>query len=131
MKTRIPLLLTLFTLLVSFLAGCAGGFVPPDPIGRAIFGGVRNITRDFIYEPTESIVYRPRPALRREVRPRRPLDYRDPVWIDGRWAWSGRDWIWRPGQWVDRPRSGYRWVEPQYVRHGNAWRWRSGYWGRY
>jgi len=114
----------------TLLVGCTNGFVPPDPIGRALFGAVEEINDGVLYEPTESVVYEPMPQNRWERRPARPVGYRDPVYVDGYWTWGGNDWVWVPGEWVERPRPGYRWVEPTAVRTARGWRWRSGYWGR-
>lgn len=132
MKNPASSLAVLAALTTSLLtAGCIGGFVPPDPIGRALFRAFDNSTDGVFYEPREAMVYHPMPAPRWERRPYRPDGFRDPVFIDGHWAWTGADWAWNPGRWVERPRPGYRWVRPDYVRYGDGWRWRSGYWRRF
>jgi hypothetical protein len=143
---------TVASLALAVLAvGCVGpngNFEPPDPIGRAIFrqfSGDRSYAgdREYVatdsqyvqtgyyqsYQPQEYVVTVPPP---RRVYERRttviPGGYRDPVWVDGDYYWTGSNWQWMPGRYVDRPRPGMRWSRPTFYTSSGQRYYRSGYW---
>ena len=39
------------------------------------------------------------PPMRMEPRPAAPYGWYRPVWVPGRWVWTGYQWAWRPGHW--------------------------------
>jgi hypothetical protein len=135
MKTLVSTL-GLAALLV--LTGCVNGrFVPPDPIGRAIFGGPDRYNDDYYeddyddgyYEEDEIYVTSAPPRPRYEVRPQyAPAGYRDPVYIDGYYDYGNSGWYWNRGRYVERPRPGARYYRSQvYTRNGSRF-YRRGYW---
>ncbi|MGC1479985.1 MAG: hypothetical protein WA771_05755 [Chthoniobacterales bacterium] len=120
-----------------FVTGCLvgpdGRFVPPDPIGRAIFG-VRDTQEvyyddDRYYEEDEIYVTSAPPRPRYERRPAyAPSSYRDPVYIDGYYDYGNTGWFWRPGRYVERPRANVRWVQGSVYTRGGSRYYRRGYW---
>lgn len=140
MKTAAALSTLTALLLTGCLVGPDGRFVPPDPIGRAIFG-VRDYDDQYVeedvyyddddgyYEEDEIYVTSLPPRPRYEQRPAYPpRGYRDPVYIDGYYDYGNAGWAWRPGRYVERPRSGVQWVHGSvYTRNGSRY-YRRGYW---
>ena len=120
---------------VTLLPGCVnryGQFVPPDPIGRAIFNSIYAAQSDayyYTYQPRTVVVTTapPRPIYERRVTVV-PAGFRDPVWIGGHYAWAGSNWGWRRGCYVDRPRPGLNWYGGGYYARGGRGYYRSGYW---
>lgn len=49
----------------------------------------------------------PPPPPKVEVIRAAPADLKDPVWIDGQWAWQSRRWIWIDGKWEAQHPNGY------------------------
>ena len=72
------------------------------------------------------IVTRRPPALRIEVRTRRPS--RRHVWIDGHWRFHRGRYVWVRGRWVHRPNRGAVYVRTTWVRKGGGWMRVGGYW---
>ncbi len=136
MNIRLLLGLTA-TLAAITLTGCVnerGQFTPADPIGRAIFGAIRNdpgYSDDYYYEynePREVVVTSPRPRAIYETRPSVPSGYRDPVYVPGSYAYSNNRWAWQRGRYVNRPRSGVNYYQPRYYTRGGRSYYRGGYW---
>jgi hypothetical protein len=66
------------------------------------------------------------PPPRRDVIVVRPSSSH--VWVDGYWAWRGREYVWTPGRW-DLPPRGYRsWVPGRWQRERHGWFWIGGRW---
>jgi hypothetical protein len=119
----------LTSLAAFLLLGCVdqyGRIRPPDPIGQAIFNALDPAVP--VYQPREYEVASEMPAVRYERRSVVPVAYSDPVWVDGYWAWGGRDWVWVPGRWVQRPRQEVVWRNGRYYADDDRRYWRSGYW---
>ncbi len=137
MKIQLALLLAAGTAALT-LTSCVnerGQFTPPDPIGRAIFGAIRNdpgYDDDYYYEynePREIVVTQPRPRPISETRPTViPSGYRDPVYVPGAYAYVGNRWAWQRGRYVNRPRPGVSYYAPRYYTRGGRGYYRGGYW---
>jgi hypothetical protein len=136
MKIRFAPLLAVTGLALSFTS-CVnerGQFTPPDPIGRAIFGAIRNDPgySDDYYEynqPREVVVTTVRPRPIYERRPTViPSGYRDPVYIQGSYAYTGGNWNWQRGRYVNRPRPGVSYYPSRYSTRAGRGYYRGGYW---
>ncbi len=117
------------------LTGCVNGrFVPPDPIGRAIFGGpdrYDDYDDEYYddYEGDEIYVTSAPPRPRYEVRPQyAPAGFRDPVYVDGHYDYGRSGWYWNQGRYVERPRPGVRYYQGQVYNRGGSRYYRRGYW---
>jgi WXXGXW repeat (2 copies) len=65
------------------------------------------------------------PAVRGEVRPRRPGP--SWVWVPGCWQWQGDRHAWVPGHWT-RGRAGKNWSPGHWKRAPGGWVWAPGKW---
>jgi hypothetical protein len=66
------------------------------------------------------------PPPRWETRPSRP--WREAVWVDGHWQWSGHRYVWVNGHW-DRPGRGFtRWDRGRWEHGPHGWTWVDGRW---
>ena len=78
-------------------------------------------------EPTYVIVTEAPPAPRGvERRPAPPAQ--GYVWIDGYYAWGGRQYTWEPGRWAMPPRGYTVWVGPRYDHDQRGYRYTAGHW---
>ena len=66
------------------------------------------------------------PPPRWDNRPNRP--WRNAVWVDGHWKWTGKRYVWVSGRW-ERPRQGFsRWDRGRWERGERGWHWTEGRW---
>lgn len=89
---------------VVLLSGCSSRLPTPP--------AALHVGEDFLIVPY------PPPVARVERVP--PQPYRDTVWIDGGWEWSGRDYAWRDGRWVLPPEPGARYAPATTIRSPNG-----------
>lgn len=119
---KIPFLIAV-TAVGVLLVGCAAD---------GTFGQPR-VVEDYsyydTYEPRQVVVTSVPPRQRYERRTTRiPASYRDPVYVDGHYSWTGSNWAWQRGRYVNRPRPGTIWQQPTIYTAGNQRYYRSGYW---
>jgi hypothetical protein len=74
------------------------------------------------------LVHLPPPPPRAYHRPMAPR-WRQAVWIDGYWRWSGDRYTWIQGRWV-RPHRGFAWIQPRWEERDEGWVMVPGRWMR-
>ncbi|MBT8401858.1 MAG: YXWGXW repeat-containing protein [Rhodothermia bacterium] len=72
------------------------------------------------------VVRRRPPALRVEIRTRRPS--RRHVWVGGHWGHRHGRYVWVKGRWVVPPRRGALYVRPVWVKRGGGYVLVRGVW---
>ncbi len=72
------------------------------------------------------VIHRRPPAVRIEVRSRRPS--RRYVWLDGHWEFRRGRYVWVNGRWTVPPRAGLVYVRPRWKRHSGGYVFVVGGW---
>ncbi len=108
-----------------------GRFESVPPYGSNTVEGVRMAMEGYrtreVVVLTEPPVAPPVEVVAAE-RAEAPEGFANPYFVEGFYAWGGRDWYWVPGEWVDRPSDAAVFVASTITvrdgqRYWQPWRW--------